>query len=186
MNHIPAINKATRSLHWIVALAMLGLLAMGFYMSKFEVWGLYELHKSLALLACIAIALRLFWRYLRPWQALPSKASPMMQGLAKWTHRLLLMSTLAMPISGMLFSGISGHGFGVFGLRLLAANPDPMQPGEVLSHNKSLEVLAQNLHEYFGYAVVALLLLHIAGALKHHWVDKDATLLRMLGGTSKH
>jgi cytochrome b561 len=41
------------------------------------------------------------------------------------------------------------------------------------------------LHEYFGYAVVILLLLHIAGAFKHHWVDKDATLLRMLGRGSK-
>lgn len=186
MSNIPAINKNTRALHWIVAIAMLGLLAMGFYMTKLEVWGLYELHKSLALLACIAIALRLFWRYLRPWQALPSKSSAMAQGLAKWVHRLLLMSTLAMPISGMLFSGISGHGLAVFGLRLLTPNWDPTQPGEVLSHNESLEVLAQNLHEYFGYAVVVLLLLHVAGALKHHWVDKDATLLRMLGRTSRH
>jgi cytochrome b561 len=185
MNHIPAISKAARTLHWIVAIAMLGLLAMGFYMSKFEVWGLYELHKSLALLACAFIALRLFWRYLRPWPALPSKASPRMQGLAQWVHRLLLMLTLAMPISGMLFSGISGHGFGIFGLSLLPPNLDPAQPGEVLSYNKSLEVLAQNLHGYFGYAVVALLLLHIGGALKHHWVDKDATLLRMLGRATR-
>ncbi len=185
MQNLPAINKTSRALHWIVAFAMLSLLAMGFYMTKLEVWSLYQLHKSLAMLACFFIALRLLWRVLRPWQALPNTSSAFTQGLAKWVHQLLLISTVAMPISGVLFSSISGHGIAVFGLPLLTPNFDAAKPGEVISYNESLEVLAQTLHEYFGYAVVALLLLHIAGALKHHWVDKDATLLRMLGKTRR-
>ncbi len=185
MTQIPAINKTTIALHWMVAIAMMGLLSLGFYMAKLEKWHLYELHKSLAILCCLLIGARLIWRWLRPWQSMPSKASPKMQGFAKWVHQLLLIATVAMPISGMLYSGISGHGFGVFGLDILEPNFVTGHSGEVRSYNETLELLAQRLHEYFGYAIVILLLLHIAGALKHHWVDKDATLLRMLGRGSK-
>ena len=78
-------------------------------------------------------------------------------------------------------SGAGGHGFGVFGLELFAPNPDPNNPENVLALNQTLAQLGHTLHLWFGYIMIAAISLHIIGAVKHHVVDKDGTLRRMLG-----
>lgn len=182
-NAVPAkaLSRRTIALHWLLALAMIAMSGAGLYMANFEVWALYPIHKSIGILILLPALLRAVWRLREGWPAALGHSSALQQRAAQAVHWMLLLSTLAMPLSGMMYSGASGHGFGIFGLQLLPEQPDPGRPGEVLPLHAGLSDLAQNLHSLFGYLLIAALLLHVAGALKHQLLDRDGTLSRMLG-----
>ncbi|MBB2487965.1 cytochrome b [Mitsuaria sp. WAJ17] len=181
MADLDKLPPSSRLLHWLVAALMLGLAGMGLYMSRTEAWALYPWHKSLGVIALLFIALRLGQR-LRLGLPDPVQAtSPALHLAARWAHGALLALTLLMPLSGMLFSGASGHGFGVFGLTLVPHQDDPAKPGEVLPYNATLADLGHQAHHWLGYLLLLLVALHVLAALKHHVIDRDRTLLRMLG-----
>jgi cytochrome b561 len=175
------IDGTSIALHWIVAAAMIGLLAMGFYMVTNEAWGLFELHKSMGVGTFLVIILRVIWTTRNGLPEQRQDLPPSQRLLASTVHWVLLIGTLAMPISGMLFSACSGHHVGIFGLELYPANVAPGNPDEAISRSPFWEAAMQNTHQCIGYLLVLTILLHVAGALKHHFVDKDATLRRMLG-----
>ncbi len=177
-------SRLTVALHWLVAAGMISLICLGLYMVRTESWHLYDIHKSIGLLLFIAILARLAWR-LR--NGLPQPVRPMSRGehlIATAAHCLLLVMTVVLPVTGMMYSGFSGHGFGIFNWEILPAHPDPAKPGEVTPIDAGWSDLGQALHGYLGYALLALVLLHAAAAFKHHWIDKDSTLKRMLGARS--
>jgi cytochrome b561 len=84
-----------------------------------------------------------------------------------------------MPLAGMIYSGASGNGFGIFGLELVPHNY--AEDGQVIAYSEAWRDAGQTAHRYLGYALMTLIVLHIAGALKHHFIDRDQTLKRMLG-----
>ncbi len=172
---------SSRLLHWLVATLMLGLAGVGLYMSRSEAWALYPWHKSLGVIALLLIAVRLVQRLRLGLPGPVQPTSPAMQRAARWAHGTLLALTLLMPLSGMVFSGASGHGFGVFGLTLVPHQDDPAKPGEVLPYNATLAELGHQAHYWLGYLLLLLVTLHVLAALKHHFIDRDSTLLRMLG-----
>lgn len=174
------LNKLTIVLHWIIAFAMLCLFFVGVYMAENEVWSLYPLHKSIGTLMLPVILLRVLWRMKSGWPPVIGNVSRAMQLLSKSIHILLLLLTLMIPLTGMLFSAASGHGFGIFGLELFAANHAP-NGSDVIAHSEFWADLGHEMHEILGYTMLLAVGLHVAGALKHHFIDKDQTLLRMLG-----
>lgn len=174
-------SPLTLLLHWLIAFGIIGLCAVGLYMVRTESWHLFDLHKSFGMLVFAAAVLRLLWRWKN---GLPVPVRPLNRfehGAALWMHRLLLACTVLMPLTGMLYSGASGHGFGVFSLELFPANPAHDASGEVLPFNAGLAELGENLHDALGYVLLALVAVHAAAALKHHLIDRDDTLRRMLG-----
>lgn len=175
------LSKPTLWLHWLVAIIVLPMLAVGIYMSLAEAWGLYDLHKSVGLLALPVLIVRAVWRLRQGWPEPAGRYRAIEQQLAKASHWALLLGVLAMPLTGMLYSGASGHGFGVFGLELVPSRPHPTEPYAVVPYSEWLSILGEAAHEWIGYGLVAVLGLHVAGALKHHLVDRDQTLGRMLG-----
>jgi len=181
VDHTHAFSRKTVWLHWLVAVVMLPMLAIGIYMSLAEAYGLYDIHKSIGLLALPLLAARAAWRLRQGWPRPLGRYRASERWLAKAIHWCLLLGTLALPLSGMLYSAASGHGFGIFGVTLVPANQDPSDPDEVIPYSQLLSVLGETAHEWVGYGLVVILLLHVAGALKHHLVDRDGTLRRMLG-----
>lgn len=173
--------RISRWLHWLVAAFMLGLASVGLYMSRAEVWFLYPWHKSLGVIALLFIGARLFQRLRLGLPDPVQPTSPLARRAARWAHGLLLALTVLMPLSGMLFSGAGGHGFGIFGLTLVPHQGNPAKPGETLAYNASLAELGEQAHHWLGYLLLALVALHVLAALKHHFMDRDTTLLRMLG-----
>ncbi len=81
-------------------------------------------------------------------------------------------------------SVMAGRGLIVFGFDIIAANPTPLGADDPFPINEQLTLVAETLHELFGKVLIAALVLHVVGALKHHFVDKDITLKRMLGSSS--
>lgn len=169
------------SLHWIVGLAMIGMLALGIYMEETEAFALYPLHKSIGVIVLAVALVRIFWRLSNRWPSALSDDGVFLHFIARLVHWVLILGTLLMPISGMVMSGVGGHGVEMFGLELIASNPDPANPMEVIPHNEAIAGFAHSVHGFVANLLIAVLLLHIAGAIKHHVVNKDGTLRRMLG-----
>ncbi len=173
-------SAVTLFFHWSVTLVVIGMLSLGFYMSR-ETAFLYPIHKSIGFLALFLIAARLVWRLVEGRLVPVAEHKAHERFLATITHWFLLIATLLMPVSGVVMSVAGGRGLQLFGLELVAANISPVDPSKVLALNEFLAGVAHETHEYLPYVLIAAIVLHIVGALKHHVIDKDATLNRMLG-----
>jgi len=159
-NTVAPLSKLTIRLHWLIAAAMISLFAVGQYMTNTETWSLYPTHKSMGMLVLILVLPRIVLRVIEGWPTPVAEAPPFQERIAKIVHWALILATVAMPLSGMLMSGAGGHGLYIFGLELGIGSLG---------------------HEIWGKVLALSVVLHVAGALKHHIKDKDATLTRMLG-----
>ncbi|NVD69358.1 cytochrome b [Duganella sp. BJB1802] len=171
-------SRTTIVLHWLVATSIIGLIALGIYMVETESWHLYDIHKSIGLLAFAAILARLAWRWRN---GLPQPVRPVSRlehVTAVAAHVVLLVLTVVLPLTGMLYSGASGHGFGIFDWQIF---PSHEVAGQAVPLSARWSDFGQTMHGFLGYLLLALIVLHVVAALKHHLFDKDATLKRMLG-----
>lgn len=169
-----AYGIVAKTFHWLMALAILGLLIVGFIMADMETspdkFKLYGIHKAVGALFLMAVFLRLFWRFIN---IIPlSPEIPRWQKLAAHAaHYGLYALMVAMPLSGWLMSSAAGFPVSVFGWFTL---PDLIAP------DKAMRELMGEVHETLAIAIIALVSLHALAALKHHFIDKDNTLRRML------
>lgn len=166
----------TRLNHWINAALVIGVIGLGIYMvdlprepATFE---LYNIHKSLGVLLLALIIWRFIWLKLSPNPALlPSK--PWEQKLAHSVRGLLYLALVIAPLSGWLMSNSGGHAVNFFHLFELPT---------LVSESEAINAVVKPIHVITGKILLPILiLLHIAGAIKHHVIYKDATLKRMLG-----
>lgn len=178
------LSTKTITLHWIVAIGMIGLLATGIYMEENEVYALYPIHKSVGVLIILPILWRVIWRMTNGWPEAVRDYAKHEHLLSKVVHWALIIATVAMPISGMMMSVGGGHGLDFFGLELVMRNADPSNPEEVIALNETAGEIGHTVHGLGGNILLFALGLHLIGALKHHFVDKDFTLKRMLGKTA--
>lgn len=169
-------------LHWLVALTIITLMAVGYYMEENEVYSLYPIHKSIGTLILFVALARVVWRWRNGWPVPVSQYQRWETALAKIAHWVLILGTLLFPISGMMMSGMGGYGVPIFGIDLLAPN---IVDGKTVPLNKSLAGLGSQVHGALLPIMLTALGLHVAGALKHHIIDKDGTLRRMLGMSSQ-
>ncbi len=181
MDQLFRLSRITVGLHWIIALSMILLLVLGLYMVENEAWHLYHLHKSIGIIVFPIAVLRLMWRFKTGWPGVLSPSAAWQLWLSKAAHYVLLLLTLLMPISGMVFSAASGHGFGIFSWQIVAPKPSLIKPGEVEVISEFWMNLGHRGHELLGTALLVVLLAHVVGALKHQILDKDGVLKRMLG-----
>lgn len=174
-------HPLTPILHWTVGLGVIGMLILGFYMSETNTYGLYPLHKSIGVLLGLIIVARVIWRLSRGFLAPVGPRSAWEQRLARASQWILLLASLAMPLSGFLYSGLAGAGVEVFGVTVFPRNVDPANPGQRLPHSAGGAEFFETVHGITAWLIVVVLGFHMAGALKHHFIDRDATLTRMLG-----
>lgn len=163
-------------LHWLLALLILGSLAVGYAMTGMpfspQRLKLYNWHKWAGVVILTLSALRLLWRLThRPPPDLPMPG--WQQRAAHATHHLLYLLFFAVPLVGWAYSSAAGFPIVVFGLLPL---PD------FVPVDKALAAAIKPWHGWLAYTLAALVLLHVAGALKHHFIDRDGLLRRMLPG----
>ncbi|MGS2724377.1 cytochrome b [Porticoccus sp. GXU_MW_L64] len=175
------LSTTSISLHWIVAILMIGLLATGIYMEQTSTYALYPWHKSFGVIIAVFVVVRILWRIKQGWPQQVGSYTAIEVFLASLVHWLLIVGTLLMPVSGFLMSAMGGHGVEVFGWTLFHHNPDPNNPDQTAPINAAVAGAAHSMHWIAGYCIIGALVLHVAGAIKHHAVDKDGTLRRMLG-----
>lgn len=175
------LSPNTLALHWIVAVMMIALLATGLYMEQTSAYALYPWHKSFGVLIALFVVLRVAWRVRNGWLQHVGDYTSMEKRLSKLVHWLLIIGTVLMPISGFMMSAMGGHGVALFGVELVARNPNPANPQEVVALNATLAQFGHLVHGWGGYLLIGAVALHLVGALKHHLIDRDGTLRRMLG-----
>lgn len=168
-------TKTAKVLHWLMAILLFGLLALGFYMHDLPLspdkLKLYSWHKWAGVTAFLLVALRLTWRIAHRPPALPDSMPKLMQVAAHAGHLLLYALMIAIPLSGWLMSSAKGFQTVYFG-----ALPIP----DLLDKNKEVGDLLALVHKSLNLLFVAVLAGHIGAALKHHFIDKDDILTRML------
>ncbi|MDE1464864.1 cytochrome b [Spartinivicinus poritis] len=169
------LSKTTISLHWVVAIIMIFLLASGVYMTYFEDFSWYSWHKSIGVLALLIAMARVIWRIKEGFPKPLDNKQAVMNKLAKVAHFALIICTIIMPVSGVISSAAGGYGVPFFGLSLF----DSVAPAE-RPINGLLAGFAHEAHYIAGYFMIAILALHILGALWHQLIKKDNTLYRMV------
>lgn len=174
-NTTTSYGSVSRILHWLLFLLIIGMLIVGFLMGslakpfRFEV---YTVHKSIGLCVLALMLFRIFWMSINPKPKLPL-TTPRWQAIGAHTVQgLLYFILMAMPLSGWIMSTASDHIPSFFGWFKV---PMPFIPLD-----KPLADTASSLHEIFAWTLIVLLLLHIGAALKHHYINKDDVLKRML------
>ena len=174
-------DNITRILHWVFACFVLVMLGIGFYMANTEYsFNLYQRHKSLGIIFTAIIGVRIYWRFRHPWKSSPigSKHEMLARDVA---HNVLIVLLFVMPVMGLLSSGFSGHGLHLFdSIEIVPDNID--LEGNVLPFNADIYEIAKLLHKVFGYIFATLITLHIVAVLKHHFINKDGILIKMLKG----
>lgn len=167
-------TRTAKSLHWLMAVLLIGLLALGFYMHDLplspEKLKLYAWHKWAGVSAFLLVLVRLAWRIGHPPPALPASMSRPMQLAAHAGHGLLYVLMIAIPLTGWLMSSAKGFQTVWFGVL-----PIP----DLLGKDKETGELLALVHKSLNLLFVAAILGHVGAALKHHFIDKDGLLDRM-------
>lgn len=167
-------------LHWLIAITVYGMFALGLWMVTLSYYdGWYhqapEIHKSIGILLMAGLVIRLVWRALSPLPRPLASYSRLTRLGAAVAHLALYLLLFGIVISGYLISTADGKPISVFGLFEVPAT---------LADAGSQADLAGSIHLWLAWSVVILSVLHGLAALKHHFIDKDATLTRMLGKSS--
>lgn len=167
-------------LHWLIALAVIVMLIIGFLLDDIpdEYAGtVYMLHKSTGITILFLMIIRFIILHAQGKPPLPESVKWWERTLSKFVQNTFYVLLLIMPLSGWIMSVASDHVpvyFGLFKAPLPWISPD-----------KSLAEIMESSHGIIAWVLIVFILLHIAGALKHHFIDKDNIFRRMLSEKSK-
>jgi cytochrome b561 len=174
-NSVRSWGVISKSLHWLIVVLILNQwviaaraesLPLG--AAKLQALGW---HKSLGMTILALAIIRLVWRWLNPVPTLAGLAKPWERGLAHVSHWALYALIFAMPLSGWLMSSARNFPVSWFGV---------FQFPDLVAPDKAFYELMRDLHPLLFSALILVALLHIAGALKHHFIDRNDVLKRML------
>ena len=195
MSNSTRYTKTAVFLHWLIAIGIFAMFALGWYMSDLPKeapkqmaydlfdWGIYtwqlteevsprsfyfNLHKSIGISIFALIIIRLLWRFTHKPPALLSSYKAIERKLATYAHYLLYVLMLALPFSGLKTAIYSKYGVKWFGMNFIAGVDDKM-----------VRDFYKEAHEIVGIIILVIIAIHILGALKHKFIDKDETLKRM-------
>jgi len=176
-------GAVTKAIHWLMALLILSLIPMGWFAHQLpfetdaelarKAW-LFSLHKTLGVLAFFLAVLRIIWAFTQPKPGLLNADKKLESWAADTVHWMLYGAMVVVPLSGWI-SHAAAAGFAPIWWPLGQGLP-------LVPKSTAVEHFFGALHFVSGRLLILSLVLHIAGALKHHVIDRDATLRRMLPG----
>ena len=188
-------TKPAVILHWLIALVIFSMFALGWYMSElpkeapkqtaFDLFDLgiytwelakeasprtfyFNLHKSIGITLLALIAIRVLWRITHRPPAMLTSYKPWEKKLATGMHHMLYLLMVAMPVTGLIMAVNSKYGVMWFGMDFIAG-----------LDNSNLRDIFKEAHEIIGAILLLSVIIHIVGALKHKLIDKDDTMKRM-------
>jgi cytochrome b561 len=166
----------TRLAHWVMAVAIIGMFVLGLWMVTLNYYSPYyrsapDIHRSVGMLLLILLVLRFAWRLANP-KPDESELAPWERTAALVVHWGFYPLLLALMVSGYLISTADGRPIEVFNWFSVPS----------LIEKKGLEDVAGEVHEILSYMTIAVVVLHAAASLKHHFVDRSRILARMWSG----
>jgi cytochrome b561 len=161
-------------LHWLLAIVLIGQIGLGVWMGDIpkgtpERAYFFNLHKSIGMV----IALFILWRIAVRIKNTPPALPPLPNWeriLAKASHHLLYACMVILPLTGYIGSNFTKYGIKFFGYQIAPWGPE----------NKAIYEVLNTTHSVTGNVMIAIILIHVAAALKHWLFDKDTVMQRML------
>lgn len=165
----------TKFIHWTIALTIYAMIAVGYWQQTLKDGAfkdqVYQYHKLTGLTVLTLMCVRLIWRFSNTVPSLPQSV-PRWQAMASRVIHYALYATLfIMPISGWIMASASGYYPELFGTAI-------RMPG--VSLNEALAHRAHEIHEFMAIVLISLIVIHVLAALKHHFINKNDVLRRML------
>ena len=162
------------ALHWLMALGIFGMFGLGLYMVEltyYDTWyrGSIELHKNIGFLLLLIWMIRITWRWFNTHPDISGTAFE--KKAAHYVHLLLYCLMIALMTTGYLISTADGRGIDVFGLIEIPAMSISIE---------NQEDIAGDIHWGLAWSLILMVTLHALAAIKHHFINKDGTLLKMI------
>ena len=167
-------SNASKFFHWFIAVIVIMMLSGSFFLNDLPeryISTAYMFHKSFGLTVLFLMIVRFLWIKYKGRPELPVTMSQWEKILSKIVQSMFYILLICMPLCGWVLSVAESRVPSYFGLFNM---PLP------IAANKSLAKLMEQSHKTIAWILIVLLILHVAGALKHHFIDKDTVLKRML------
>ena len=167
-------TSTAQFLHWILAILILGMIGLGWYMMSIEKqpnseW-YFNLHKSIGLIVASLVMSRIVWRATHRRASLPKSVAAWQAMLSAFIQATLYICMIVMPMTGIAGAAFSRDGLAFFGMAL----------HRFVSPDHAIPELMFSVHGAVVWVLVFLILLHVAGAFKHLIFDRDGVFQRML------
>jgi len=161
-------------LHWLMALLIFAAFPLGVYMHELPLspykLKLYSYHKWIGITVLLLLAIRLSWRLTHTPPPLPDSVAAWQRRASATVHGLLYLLMIAIPLSGWMMSSAKGFPVVWFGVLPL---PD------LVGKDKALGDLLTGVHQALNFTLLVLVILHVAAALQHHFIERQPFLQRM-------
>jgi cytochrome b561 len=167
-------GSVSKTLHWIIVLLIINqwvIAQRAEDLTGFQKFTTLNWHKWFGITILMLAVIRLAWRLVNPVPDLTAETKPWERILAKVSHFLLYLLIFAMPLSGWMMSSAKAYGVSWFNL---------FQLPNLVGKDDRLYELLHDVHETLFAALLTVAVLHVAGALKHHFIDRNDVLKRML------
>ena len=173
-------GSLARAFHWILGLTIIAMIAYGWWMNHFPArpdrFFYRSIHADIGYLLLLLTVLRLVWRGLNPTPALPEGTTPWQLWAARLSHGALYAFTIVVAVLGWAHSGARDPNYSSwFGL---------FHVPQFTSPDKAAAGLYEDLHIYFAYGLLALIVVHLASTVWHHFIKRDRVAARMVGGAA--
>jgi cytochrome b561 len=170
----------SRAFHWILGFAIIGMLAYGWWMNHFPAradrFFYRSIHADVGYLVLLLTAIRLAWRGVNPTPALPDDTTRWQRIAARVSHGALYAVTILVAMLGWAHSGARSPDYSDwFGL---------FHVPQITSPDKAAATAYEDRHIFFAYVLLALIVLHLAAALWHHFIRRDRVAARMVDGAA--
>jgi cytochrome b561 len=172
-------GSLSRWFHWILGIAIIGMIAYGWWMNHFPAradrYFYRSIHADFGYMVLLLTVIRLFWRSVNPVPALPDDMPRWQRIGGHVGHWALYLTTILVAMLGWAMSGARQPNqnyasfFGLFNVPQFTS-PDKVAAGAY-----------EERHVFFAYTLLALIVLHVAAAIWHHFIRRDRVVARMIG-----
>jgi cytochrome b561 len=171
-------GSISRWFHWVLAAAIIGMLAYGWWMNHIPArpdrYFYRSIHADIGYVVLLLTLLRLLWRAVNPTPALPEGTPRWQQMMARVSHGLLYLVTILVAMLGWAHSGARTPDYSsFFGL---------FHVPQITSPDKAAAGAYEDRHILFAYVLLALVVLHVAAAAWHRFSRRDHVVARMVSG----
>ncbi len=171
-------GSLSRLFHWVLGIAIIGMIAYGWWMNHFpprpDRYFYRSIHADIGYVVLLLTVIRLIWRGVNPTPALPDDTPPWQRIVARVSHVLLYLVTILVAMLGWAMSGARPANqnyasfFGWFNVPQFTS-PDKIAAGAY-----------EDRHIFFAYVLLALIVLHALAAAWHHFIRRDRVAMRMV------
>jgi len=178
-------NNVAKTLHWLIALLIITMLALGWTMENVDKgnpyrFQMFQLHKSIGITILLLSLMRLTWRLMHRAPPLPETMPAWEKFAARATHVLFYVFMIGMPLTGWAIVSSSPLNLPTYLFGYIHWPDLPVLPE--LANKREVSHVFGAIHGWGAYILAALLVLHVGAAVKHHWINRDDVLIRMLPG----